>query len=78
MKPFLRYEQSGAIVTLTMDAAETRNALTGNSAPEEFVRFFSSCLDAGVYFAPSQFETGFISTAHRSRGPLSLRMSTDT
>ena len=37
MKPFLRYEQSGAIVTLTMDAAETRNALTGNSAPQEFV-----------------------------------------
>jgi len=37
MKPFLRYEQSGAIVSLTMDAAETRNALTGNSAPQEFV-----------------------------------------
>jgi len=37
MKPFLRYEQSGRIVTLTMDAAETRNALTGNSAPQEFV-----------------------------------------
>lgn len=35
------------------------------SAPEKFVRFFTSCLDAGVYFAPSQFETGFISTAHR-------------
>ena len=31
----------------------------------KFVRFFSACLEAGVYFAPSQFETGFISTAHR-------------
>ncbi len=30
----------------------------------KFVRFFNRCLDAGVYFAPSQFETGFISTAH--------------
>ena len=30
-----------------------------------FVRFFNHCLDAGVYFAPSQFETGFLSTAHR-------------
>ncbi len=29
-----------------------------------FARFFNYCLDAGVYFAPSQFETGFISTAH--------------
>lgn len=29
-----------------------------------FARFFHACLDQGVYFAPSQFETGFISTAH--------------
>ena len=31
---------------------------------EKFAKFFHSCLGAGVYFAPSQFETGFISTAH--------------
>ena len=29
-----------------------------------FTRFFHACLKHGVYFAPSQFETGFISTAH--------------
>jgi glutamate-1-semialdehyde 2,1-aminomutase len=29
-----------------------------------FTRFFQACLKRGVYFAPSQFETGFISTAH--------------
>jgi len=29
-----------------------------------FARFFHACLKRGVYFAPSQFETGFISTAH--------------
>jgi glutamate-1-semialdehyde 2,1-aminomutase len=29
-----------------------------------FARFFHRCLDAGVYLAPSQFETGFLSTAH--------------
>jgi glutamate-1-semialdehyde 2,1-aminomutase len=29
-----------------------------------FTKFFHSCLERGVYFAPSQFETGFISTAH--------------
>jgi glutamate-1-semialdehyde 2,1-aminomutase len=34
------------------------------SDPEKFVRFFNACLDRGVYFAPSQFETGFLSTAH--------------
>lgn len=36
MSPFLRYEQSGAVVMLTLDSPETRNVLTGNSAPEEF------------------------------------------
>jgi glutamate-1-semialdehyde 2,1-aminomutase len=30
-----------------------------------FAKFFHACLKRGVYFAPSQFETGFISTAHR-------------
>jgi len=29
-----------------------------------FGSFFHTCLKRGVYFAPSQFETGFISTAH--------------
>jgi glutamate-1-semialdehyde 2,1-aminomutase len=29
-----------------------------------FTKFFHACLERGVYFAPSQFETGFISTAH--------------
>jgi glutamate-1-semialdehyde 2,1-aminomutase len=31
---------------------------------ERFKKFFHAMLDAGIYFAPSQFEAGFISTAH--------------
>jgi glutamate-1-semialdehyde 2,1-aminomutase len=31
---------------------------------EAFGRFFHAMLDAGVYLAPSQFEAGFVSTAH--------------
>jgi glutamate-1-semialdehyde 2,1-aminomutase len=31
---------------------------------QSFARFFHRCLEAGVYLAPSQFETGFISLAH--------------
>jgi glutamate-1-semialdehyde 2,1-aminomutase len=31
---------------------------------KKFAKFFHGCLERGVYFAPSQFETGFISTAH--------------
>lgn len=34
------------------------------SDPQKFARFFKACLERGVYFAPSQFETGFLSTAH--------------
>ncbi|MGE4242965.1 crotonase/enoyl-CoA hydratase family protein [Ramlibacter sp.] len=37
MKKFLIYEQKGAVVTLTMDHAEHRNPLTGNTAVAEFV-----------------------------------------
>jgi glutamate-1-semialdehyde 2,1-aminomutase len=35
------------------------------SDPAMFGHFFNHCLDAGVYFAPSQFETGFLSIAHQ-------------
>ena len=34
------------------------------SDTEKFARYFRGCLDRGIYFAPSQFETGFLSTAH--------------
>ena len=37
MTAFLHYEQTGAVVTLTMNSPETRNALTGGTAPQEFV-----------------------------------------
>ena len=29
-----------------------------------FARFFLAMLEAGIYLAPSQFETGFVSSAH--------------
>jgi glutamate-1-semialdehyde 2,1-aminomutase len=29
-----------------------------------FAKFFHGMLDQGIYLAPSQFEAGFISTAH--------------
>ena len=31
-----------------------------------FARYFHACLEAGIYFAPSQFEAGFLSLAHTS------------
>jgi glutamate-1-semialdehyde 2,1-aminomutase len=40
-----------------------------NSDRGRFAKFFHGMLQEGVYFAPSQFEAGFISTAH---GPLEI------
>jgi len=37
MTTFLKYEQVGGVVTLTMNQPEVRNALTGNTAVAEFV-----------------------------------------
>ena len=37
MAEFLRYEQDGSEVTLTMDQPERRNPLTGNTAVPEFL-----------------------------------------
>jgi glutamate-1-semialdehyde 2,1-aminomutase len=31
---------------------------------ERFNRFFHAMLDAGIYFAPSAYEAGFVSAAH--------------
>jgi enoyl-CoA hydratase/carnithine racemase len=37
MPDFLLYEQADAVVTLTLNAPASRNVLTGNSAPQDFV-----------------------------------------
>lgn len=31
---------------------------------ERFARYFHAMLEEGIYLAPSQFEAGFLSTAH--------------
>jgi glutamate-1-semialdehyde 2,1-aminomutase len=33
---------------------------------KKFATFFRGCIDRGVYFAPSQFESGFLSIAHQA------------
>jgi glutamate-1-semialdehyde 2,1-aminomutase len=38
------------------------------SDTEGFAKFFHLCREAGLYFAPSPFETGFLSLAHTKEG----------
>jgi glutamate-1-semialdehyde 2,1-aminomutase len=46
------------------DRPVTDLASAKRSDSEKFARYFKACLDRGISFAPSQFETGFLSTAH--------------
>jgi 2-(1,2-epoxy-1,2-dihydrophenyl)acetyl-CoA isomerase len=42
MTDFLAIERHGAVVVLTMNSPDSRNALTGGTAPEEFVKVCAS------------------------------------
>ena len=39
-----------------------------------FAKYFAAMLDRGIYLAPSQFETNFVSTAH-TRGDVELTLA---
>jgi glutamate-1-semialdehyde 2,1-aminomutase len=59
------FHRIGSMFCLFFTADPVNDLATAKrSDPEKFARYFRSCLDRGVYFAPSQFETGFLSTAH--------------
>jgi glutamate-1-semialdehyde 2,1-aminomutase len=55
----------GSMFCLFFTAQPVRNLDDAKTADTKaFARFFHALLDKGIYLAPSQFETGFISTAH--------------
>ena len=59
------FQRIGSLFCLFFAAGPIVNlASAQRSDLKMFTRFFHACLQRGVYFAPSQFETGFISTAH--------------
>ncbi len=60
------FHRIGSMFCLFFTAAPVTDLATARRSDlAKFARFFNHCLEAGVYFAPSQFETGFISTAHQ-------------
>ena len=61
----LQCPQRGAMFSLFFTATPVRDyatALTGDATL--FKKFFHTCLDRGVYLAPSPYEAAFLSTAH--------------
>ena len=56
----------GSMVGFFFTGGPVTNLTSAKSADTVFYgRFFHAMLDRGVYLAPSQFEAGFLSTAHR-------------
>ncbi len=58
-------QRIGSMFCLFFTSGEVWNlADAQRSDRAAFARFFHKCLELGVYFAPSQFEAGFLSLAH--------------
>ncbi len=61
------FQRIGSMFCLYFTDGEIHNlADAQRSDRKAFARYFHACLDGGIYFAPSQFEAGFISLAHTS------------
>jgi len=61
------FQRIGSMFCLYFTSGEVHNlAEAQRSDKAAFARYFHACLDAGIYFAPSQFEAGFLSLAHTS------------
>ncbi len=59
------FHRAGSMFSLFFAGGPVRNLGDAKRADTaRFAKFFHYCLEHGVYFPPSQFETGFISTAH--------------
>jgi glutamate-1-semialdehyde 2,1-aminomutase len=66
----LTFHRIGSMFCLYFTSGPVHNLEDAKrSDPAAFARFFHACLEAGVYFAPSQFEAGFLCTCH---GPAEL------
>jgi glutamate-1-semialdehyde 2,1-aminomutase len=62
-----KFHRIGSMFCLFFTEAEVTDLASAQSSDRAaFAAFFHACLKSGVYFAPSQFETGFLSTAHTS------------
>ncbi len=61
------FQRIGSMFCLYFTSGQVHNLADAQRADRPaFNAFFHHCLDAGVYFAPSQFEAGFLSLAHTS------------
>ncbi len=61
----VRINSIGSMFTVFFTETDVRDFQTAKTSDtERYARFFHAMLRRGVYFPPSQFETGFLSLAH--------------
>ena len=61
----LTFQRIGSMFCLYFTEGPVRNlADAKKSNTAAFARYFHASLEHGIYFAPSQYEAGFLSTAH--------------
>ena len=59
------FTRIGSMFCLYFTSGQVRNLEDAKRSDRAaFARYFHACLEGGVYFAPSQFEAGFLSLAH--------------
>ncbi len=59
------FQRIGSMFCLYFTSGEVWNLADAQRSDRAgFARYFHACREAGVYFAPSQFEAGFLSLAH--------------
>jgi glutamate-1-semialdehyde 2,1-aminomutase len=62
-----QFQRIGSMFCLYFTGEPVRDLASAQKADRaRFSKFFHFCREAGVYFAPSQFEAGFLSMAHTS------------
>ena len=62
------YDNLGGMFGFFMSKELPKNyAEVVKSDTNSFIKFFNSCLKNGIYFAPSKYEAGFISTKHTKK-----------
>jgi glutamate-1-semialdehyde 2,1-aminomutase len=62
-----RFQRIGSMFCLYFTGQEVWNLADAQKSDRAgFAKYFHSCRQNGVYFAPSQFEAGFLSLAHSS------------
>jgi glutamate-1-semialdehyde 2,1-aminomutase len=60
-----QFQRIGSMFCLYFTEQPVRDLASAQTSDRaRFAKFFHGCLESGVYFAPSQFEAGFLSLAH--------------